>query len=250
MSIQVLYARESVNRLPLICGCVDLIEDGIQVPDEREPRADLIDRLAGLRIPKTIDTWVAADTSEDGEVLGVCVLDHFYESRCAMITYLVVHRDHRGKGKALDLIHTLVSHVSALRPIRAVYAELEDPERLVPGPVRDYALKRSRTYSRWGAQVVPCRHIQPPLAPSLSYVEHMKIVSLPVAGRDYSAKTFLDFERDFYITLGIQDPDGDPYFQQVLASAKPVPSVFFSSSPSRTSSKLSHWRSHGSSGRK
>ncbi len=78
---------------------------------------------------------------------GVCA-ERYRASRCGLVTYIAVERQHRGLGVARTLMREVSDRFGAAArdqaaPLHAVFAEAEDPAKVDPG-LRATALRERR----------------------------------------------------------------------------------------------------------
>jgi GNAT superfamily N-acetyltransferase len=107
------------------------------------------------------------DTRQPPRVLGGIAYEYYAESRCALVTYLVVDAEARQRGLGARLLaaaqQRLQRDASAQDALRAVFAEAEIPDRLADVAQRSIARKRLAILAALGACKVAIEYVQPEL---------------------------------------------------------------------------------------
>jgi GNAT superfamily N-acetyltransferase len=103
---------------------------------------------------------------DGGAILGGIAFELYRESRCGLVTYVVVAPEARRSG----LGKTLRS--GAARSLygdgaRAVFGEVNDPRVPHAYETAEESWRRLERYQRWGSRVLDIRYVQPALGPGL-----------------------------------------------------------------------------------
>jgi len=103
---------------------------------------------------------------EGGDIVGGIAFELYRQSRCGLVTYVVVAPQARRGG----LGHTLRS--GAARTLyadgaHAVFGEVNDPRAPHSYETAEESWKRLLRYQRWGSRVLDIRYVQPSLGPGL-----------------------------------------------------------------------------------
>jgi len=122
-------------------------------------------------------------------VVGGLVFEHYRESACGLLTYLVVEPSYRGKGLARNLIGRALgtlSHeaVNDGRPLKAVFAECENPEMCSRASGGMRPAERVQVLKRLGARKVAFPYVQPQLKGGSGRCRHLMMLILYVEGDD------------------------------------------------------------------
>lgn len=117
---------------------------------------------------------LAIDPRAGGDdILGGITYELYPQSRCGLVTYMVVapHVRERGLGRAL--LDGAAQQLYALGA-RAVFGEVNDPR--VHG---EAARPRLERFLRWGASVVEVPYVQPSLGAGLARDAGLRLILLP-----------------------------------------------------------------------
>ncbi|MDQ7858258.1 MAG: GNAT family N-acetyltransferase [Armatimonadota bacterium] len=155
--------------------------------------------------------------------LGFVSAEFFRHSSVGLLTYLAVAAAYRRQGLGRRLVQqakTVLREDAARQGtlLRAIFGEVNDPRG---GPTSDGESpteKRARVVAlaKLGARRVPVRYVQPQLRPGAGRSYSLMLVAFPPNG---TAMTHLpsdvirDFLREFYRSLGVDDPERDDDFR-------------------------------------
>jgi GNAT superfamily N-acetyltransferase len=156
------------------------------------------------------------------QIAGLVFVELYLESACGLLSYVAVDPDFRRAG----LGRTLVScGVDALRqdsdtlrkPLRAVFAEVHDPEAandFSHGDVMD-ASERMSFFAKLGARRVPIPYVQPALGPGRERARALQLIALGTGSEEPTLPSAVvrDFLSELYeLSEGNSLPD-DPEFR-------------------------------------
>lgn len=158
--------------------------------------------------------------------LGFVTAEFFRRSSVGLLTYLAVATASRRRGLGRRLVEEAQA---ALRedakrqgtPLRAIFGEVNDPHGAATSDGESPAEKRARVLAlaRLGARRVPVRYVQPQLRPGAGRSYSLMLVAFPPNG---GAQTHLasdvirDFLREFYRSLGVDDPERDDDYRAAV----------------------------------
>jgi GNAT superfamily N-acetyltransferase len=157
---------------------------------------------------------------------GGVAFELYHESRCGLLTYLVVAPSARQRGlgwllvtHALQRLKTRATETGA--PLRAVFGETNNPALVAPEQDSMDPRRRLEILTRLGAQIVEIRYIQPELIQGQGRGYEMLLIAFPLDGTrpdTIDAACVRAFLEDFYRTNGLVEPSRDREFQQMIAS--------------------------------
>jgi GNAT superfamily N-acetyltransferase len=165
---------------------------------------DLTIRLAGLDL-----------RTAHPDIHGGIVYERYRRSRCGLMTYMVVAREHRKHGLGRRLLREAAD--SLRDPDGYVFGEVSDPLTCEPSH-REESWRRLELFERWGARVVDARYIQPRLDETKDRDRALRLLvfpgaaPLPATVRGDVIAQFLD--EFFEITEG-RRPDDAEYADMV-----------------------------------
>lgn len=146
---------------------------------QQEPLAVWQAALRGEK-PYALTVRLALDpiAPTPGEAIaGGIAFELYPQSRCGLITYMVVAPHARNQGLGERLFEEAASELRA-RGARAVLGEVHGEDRV-------------RRFTRWGAHALDVPYVQPSLAPGLPRDESLVLISVgPAARADVEA--FID----------------------------------------------------------
>jgi len=224
-------------------------------PDEQETleqyRSRLFDPL--LPPPQPVTHFVVAGRNlkrgREAELLGFIIFESYRESVCGLMTYLVTVPAARGQGLGKRLV---AEAQTALRRdmeawhgrpdgLRAIFAEVHDPGRVVADRDVINPSVRLEIMRRLGAAQVPIHYVQPELYPGGQRSRQLLLTAFPLQGtvppQVLSAMVVTAFLHEFYRALGVAHPESDADFRAMqveldrakhespAASAPPLPCV-------------------------
>jgi GNAT superfamily N-acetyltransferase len=213
-------------RRDLFASFVALYDETFTDPTEREDPCLWPERLwpeGGARPHSHL--VVAVDPGQESrDILGGCMFEYYANSRCGLISYLVVAPEQRGHGIARQLIRLAASTLQADASANgdslvAVFAEAEDPWMVRPEDSPIDPFDRLRAFRAIGARWIDIPYVQPALVPGGSRCLHLVLLSFPLQpdqplpdrmdGRD-----LLTYLREFYMGLGV-DTEHDSDFRAI-----------------------------------
>jgi hypothetical protein len=152
------------------------------------------------------------------EILGGALIEYFPRSQAALLTYLCVGAEHRGRGLARELIdHAFAAcavHLRHSQPL--MLAEIEDASASTVGSRAHHeALQRYRVFDALGFRRLPYSYRQPPLATGLPWVDDLHLVVHAPDGRRTVPRSRLEtFLAELEESLGVAAdrlaPGADP----------------------------------------
>ncbi|HSP41741.1 MAG TPA: GNAT family N-acetyltransferase [Luteolibacter sp.] len=206
---------------------MNLYESTFRDPSEREDPEEWRRRLMGEEPspqPRTrLIIAVRGDSTDGGEMLGGLVFEHYRESRCGLLTYLVVAPDQRCQGIARLLLgratRSLEEEAAAHGGLQAVFAEAADPALVGPEHDGMSSDRRLRALYRLGLRHVRLNYVQPELSGGKGRSRHLMLLALlPPVMSSVPGKVVKEFLHEFYRALGVPEPDQDPDFKDMAMS--------------------------------
>lgn len=140
---------------------------------QQEPLAVWQRALRG-ELPYALTVRLAVD---DGAIVGGIAFELYPNSRCGLLTYLVVAPAAQRRGLGERLFRGAVDDLRA-RGARAVLGEVRGEERL-------------RRFASWGAHALDVPYVQPSLAPGLPRDRDLVLIAVGEATRA-DAVAFID----------------------------------------------------------
>jgi GNAT superfamily N-acetyltransferase len=113
---------------------------------------------------------------EGNSAVAGLVLEEFVRGRLALLAYLVVTRELRGRGIGQELVHRALSAEQ-----RLVLAEIEDPRFHPTDPETGDPVARARFYRRLGSRLLPIPYMQASLRPGSPRVLDLLLITIPSA---------------------------------------------------------------------
>lgn len=209
----------------LLAAFTELYTRTFTDPSEREDPAQWPARLYGkLPAPQPqMHLLVAVDNR--GTLLGGIAFEYYRDSRCGLLTYLVVDPARRRRGLARHLVERAVTLLreDAARAgtlLRAVFSETEDPERVA---TRDNVMsphERLTALARLGARRLDIPYVQPALEGGSGRCRHLLLLAFYPARAEadmIDGAVVRDFLHEFYRALGVAQPEADAEFQAMSA---------------------------------
>jgi len=202
------------------------------IPSEQEDPSVWRPRLWGAA-PQPLELHVlvagtALDRPAQRKLYGVNFCELYLASACGLLTYLVVTEAYRGRGLARRLVAegiTLLQNraraleLAPAQQLRAFFSEANDPTKVSADVMDPWA--RLQAFGRMGARIVPIPYVQPELVPGQGACHDLLLLAWPTDGQPIdrlSARVVRDFLADFYRASGVDEPEGDPDFQQMVAA--------------------------------
>jgi GNAT superfamily N-acetyltransferase len=218
-----LEASDASRFARLFAGFARIYHAAFPDASEREREEDWIARLKGREPPPQPEVLVVLAVADGDRVLGGVCVEHYRTSRCGLVTYIAVERQHRGAGIARTLMRSAVGRLEAAArdqgtPLHAVFAEAEDPAKVDPG-LRETARERLLILGRFGARAVDLRYVQPELSGGGGRARHLVLLRLDGDDAPIDRALVWGFMHEFYRALGISDPEADTDFAAMFAGA-------------------------------
>jgi GNAT superfamily N-acetyltransferase len=190
-----------------------IYRDAFPVTDEAEDPTIWLPLMSGKAPPpKPLVHVVLAVTGADApekveaaSLLGGIIFEYFRKSRAALITYLCVRQDMRGRGVARFLLGHAVDCVRVPNGPVPLFAETEDPPLQSDESHRKTAIARLRILDKLGFREIPIHYRQPSLGPGKRPVDSLKFLLLAAADTaGVKVSTLRAFMREFYDSLGVE----------------------------------------------
>jgi len=195
-------------------------------PDEQEDLEQYRQRLFGPQqpIPQPITHFLVAGENlgdpESAQILAIQIFELYRESSCGLLTYTAVAPNARGKKLSRTIVRAAIEILTreCLIPegLRAVFAEVHDPERVKEENDSMPPQQRLQVMRRLGARRVPVRYVQPILGEGKQPSEDLLLIAFPIVEGEsirLRGADLLDFLDEFYRALGVESPAADPAFQ-------------------------------------
>ena len=204
----------------------DLFLPNFPDPDEQEGPDDWVPRLweDPARPKPEQHAFVAGTHLENGRersLAGFAFVERYRESRCALLSYVAVDGSRRGQGLARCLFDRALDSVQQSaqqhdEPVRAVFAEIHDPQRVNRAHDVVNPAERVRIMARLGAWRVPISYVQPALGERSRRSDRLMLIAFPLdAAPRVEAGAVAEFLDEYYRSLGIEDPSSDPALRKI-----------------------------------
>lgn len=199
-------------------------------PAEREDPAQWPPRLYGdLPPPQPRMHLLVAVDGQEGHLLGGIAFEYYRDSRCGLLTYLVVAPDGRRRGLGRQLVRGALQRLQQEArahgaELRGVFAEAEDPDRV--GASDDAAMpprERLTALAHLGARRIDIPYVQPALEGGDGPCRHLLLLAFYPPTGPIAGSVVRDFLHEFYRALGVAEPATDADFcamERVLDGAK------------------------------
>lgn len=235
-NIKLVNLRENPSQ-ELLAGFIDVYNRTFTDPSERENPEEWPGRMWQTPVepqPPTHLLLALSELESGTRVVGGLVFEHYTKSHCGLLTYLVVEPDWRKQGIAKKMvdraIRTLIrQEEESGGELRAVFCETADPRLVSDAHTAMPACERMHAILGLGARVLNVDYVQPPLTAGANSCDHLLLLAFDP--RHYPRKKterpitpnltkqiLLDFLREFYCGLGIDNPDTDPHFDKIIKS--------------------------------
>jgi len=161
-------------------------------------------------------------------VVGVLFVEFYKESKCGLLTYLVVHPNHRHQGVGRYLLKEGIQRLKADAQenrikLQAVFGEVNNPAKISTVQDSMNPQERLKIISKLGARLISIRYVQPELRPGRGRSSCMFLVVFPLNKKQeehVSGSTVITFLREFYRAQGVADLDHDKDLVNVIADIK------------------------------
>jgi hypothetical protein len=155
---------------------------------------------------------------------GFLIFEFFRGSVCGLLTYLAVDANLRRRGTARVLLTRAQEQLRADAraqgaQLRAVFAEVNDPARVHDAEGGTMPADRLKIFERLGARRVPVPYVQPQLKSGRGRSDTLLLIALPAGPEPLEAlpsSTVKAFLREFYQSLGVDQPERDSDFARML----------------------------------
>jgi GNAT superfamily N-acetyltransferase len=174
------------------------------------------------------------------DIMAGCAFEYYAKSNCALLTYIVIAPQCRQKGLARRLIQEELKilandakHRSQAADCRAVFAEINSPERVkATQDVMDPAV-RLKIFARLGFKKLDFEYIQPPLSPGqqkcknlVLAIYHTSTDLQKIADVRYLPSAILrSFLHEFYDSMELGDFAQDPDFEYMMRQLADKPNI-------------------------
>jgi len=175
---------------------------------------------------------VAVDEPESRQprVMGGLAFEHYRESDCGLLTYMVVDRPYRRRGLAARFVGKAIEVLNQDadrdgRPLSAVFGESEDPKACsqVSGGVTPS--ERLAILKKLGARRIELSYVQPQLLGGSGRCRHLLLLAFHVRGNGQAdwidGEIVKGFLHEFYRALGVARPDDDPDIIEMYKHLRP-----------------------------
>lgn len=142
------------------------------------------------------------EQADAASLLGGIIFEYFRNSKAALITYLCVRPDMRGKGVARFLLGRAVDGVRASNGPVPLFAEAENPCLQSNDCGRKSAIGRMRILDKLGFREIPIHYRQPSLGPGKRAVDNLKFLLLATETTAVEFRVLQAFMHEFYSSLG------------------------------------------------
>ncbi|MBS3920642.1 MAG: GNAT family N-acetyltransferase [Deltaproteobacteria bacterium] len=165
----------------------------------------------------------------ESRTLMGCIYAEFYgESKCGLLTYLVVHPSHRNRGLGRYLFNEAMQKlkkdaINTGGKLKAVFGEVNNPSKVKVSQDSMNPRERVRIISRLGAQRVPICYVQPELKPGQGRSRCLSLVVFPIDDKpikSISFDTIRSFLTEFYKVQGVENPETDSDIQNMLSDSR------------------------------
>ena len=217
-------------------------------PDEQETVDDWARRLwDDVPLPHPEQYGVVAGLSlEDPNqriLAGFAFVERYRESRTALLSYIAVDPNWRGLGLSTQLFNAARDSAReaaerAGAPLKAVFAEIHDPARVLPGADSIDPTTRARIMAALGGMRIPISYVQPPLSPESARSDRLILIAFPPGhGMTIASETVRAFLDEYFRALDVSCPESDPDFALMMSELErlgpDIPLERLTSSPAR-----------------
>lgn len=189
--------------------------------DEREDPQIILDRIK-YREQKNLtpETLILLSLS-DKKVMGGAVLEYYTESKCFLLTYILVDDEFRGLGVARLLIEDGIKLLVEAKnsDSKAVFFESNIPWQTTTDSFD--AWDRYQIFSKLGAKWIDINYTQPALGKDKKKVHNLHFFIFPLFSgllNKLEKSVLILFMNTFYRDLGIPNPENDIDYQKMKTS--------------------------------
>ncbi|MGK2942042.1 MAG: GNAT family N-acetyltransferase [Immundisolibacter sp.] len=205
----------------LLAAFEDLYTRTFTDPAERENPTQWPPRLYGnLPAPQPrMHLLVVVDgPPATTHLLGGIAFEHYRDSHCGLLTYLVIAPEFRRRGLGRQLIHGALARLH--QETRAhgtelcgVFAETEDPDKVGANDNAMAPRERLTALARLGARRIDIPYVQPALEGGSGRCRHLLLLAFHPHTDAIPGAVVRDFLHEFYRALGIDAPQADVDFR-------------------------------------
>jgi GNAT superfamily N-acetyltransferase len=221
--------RDARNDELLQAFYAELYVPAFPIPTEQEDPTVWAPRLWGASDRLELHILVAGHNLAEPSrrvLAGGVAFELYRESRCGLITYLIVAPSLRRHGLGRRLVTRAVQMLDqrALRlgsQLRAIFAETNDPSLVSATCDSMDPHRRVEALRQLGGRVVSMEYVQPELTPGQGRNRELLLLAFPLHGSQVDsidAGCVIAFLEDFYRTNGLDDPLQDAEFQAMVRS--------------------------------
>lgn len=181
------------------------------LPSERENFEDILYRVESYTTPQTIIYLYC----NDSEIIGGAVVDIYRNIDFIELIYLAVRIDKQKCGIGRQLLEK-VEEDAIKSGFNWCILEADNPQMT---SIKDTSMnpqQRIDMYKKWGYNIIPCQHIQPPLDETKDYDYHLLLLCKELSDIKLSKQQLSKFLGEFYKGLG----GSVEILQQVINSIK------------------------------
>lgn len=203
----------------LLGAFIELYTRTFTDPSEREDPAQWPPRLYGAlaALQPLMHLVVAVDANR---LCGGIAFEYYRESRCGLLTYLVVDPAYRHRGLARQLIQRAITLLKqdasgAGTDLRGVFSETENPDLVADQGNAMSPRDRLMALTRLGARHIDIPYVQPTLEGGKGRCRHLLLLAFypdPALADMIEGNVVRDFLHEFYRALGVAQPEADAEF--------------------------------------
>jgi GNAT superfamily N-acetyltransferase len=161
-------------------------------------------------------------------LIGGHIFEYYPEASCGLLTYLVIHPSHRGRGLASHLFRRGILTLKRVarrrhRRLRLVFAEVNDPRKVSRRSDVMDPWARLAFFGRLGGRVLDLPYVQPELEPGQGPARNLLLLTVfpdMARRRSIEARPVRRFLAEFYRAVDIRHPETDADFRKMAAAMK------------------------------
>jgi GNAT superfamily N-acetyltransferase len=199
----------------------DLFLPNFPDPDEQEEPADWMPRLWGNAAPPRpqqhgMVAGIKLNDAKARSLAGFAFVERYRESRCGLLSYIAVDQRSRGQRLASTLFEYALNSarqaaIADGSPLRAVFAEIHNPQRVAKADDAIDPGDRVRIMASLGAMRVPIGYVQPALGEDSQRSDRLLLIAFPQDGeRTLDSGVVREFLLEYFAALAVPDPVNDP----------------------------------------